>query len=57
MGRSMESIALFFAVAFIGYIVYWSIRNDNVKSISEQTGFLKMKDQQDEGKERLQKGR
>ena len=57
MGRSMESIALFFAVAFIGYIVYWSIRNDNVKSISEQTGFLKMKDQQEEAKERLQKGR
>ena len=53
----MESIVLVLAVAFVGYIVYWSIRNDNVKSISEQTGILKMRDQEKESKERPRKRR
>lgn len=43
----MESLIFLLAVGAIGYIVYWSIRNDDVKSISEQHGFLRMRDHEE----------
>jgi hypothetical protein len=40
----MTSIALGAFVVAIIYVMIWSIKNDGVRSISEQTGFIKMRD-------------
>lgn len=39
----MTSIALFIFIAAIIYVMIWSIRNDGVRSIREQTGFVRMR--------------
>ena len=40
----MTSIALGLFILFIVYVMVWSIKNDQMPSISEQTGFIKMRD-------------
>ena len=40
----MVSIALGIFIFGIGYVIFWSVRNDNVSSIEEQNGFIKMPD-------------
>jgi hypothetical protein len=40
----MTSIALGVFVLFIVYVMVWSIKNDQMRSISEQTGFIRMRD-------------
>lgn len=39
----MESLIFLGAILFIGYIIYWSLRNDKAKSISDQTGLIRMR--------------
>ena len=39
----MENIALLLTIVCILYVIYWSIKNDSVASIDQQTGFLKMR--------------
>jgi hypothetical protein len=39
----MTSIALGIFIIFIIYIMIWSIKNDDVSSIGEQTGFIRMR--------------
>ena len=40
----MISIALGVFIVFIMYVMIWSLKNDDVRSIREQTGFIKMRD-------------
>jgi hypothetical protein len=40
----MTSIALGVFITFIIYIMIWSIKNDGARSISEQTGLIRMRD-------------
>jgi hypothetical protein len=40
---TMENIALLLTIVCILYVIYWSIKNDSVASIDQQTGFLKMR--------------
>ena len=40
----MTSIALGMFIVFIIYIMIWSIKNDGARSISEQTGLIRMRD-------------
>lgn len=39
----MTSIALGIFIIFVVYIAIWSIRNDTVRSISDQTGLIRMR--------------
>lgn len=39
----MTSIALGVFIVFIVYVMIWSMRNDNAKSIRDQTGYIRMK--------------
>ena len=39
----MEGVILLFAIICIFYILYWSVKNDSVSSIDQQTGYIKMK--------------
>ena len=39
----MTSIALGIFIIGIIYVMVWSIKNDGARSISEQTGFIKMR--------------
>lgn len=39
----LESLYLLLGIVAVWYIFYWSIRNDKVRSIKEQTGWLRMK--------------
>jgi len=39
----MTAIALAVFIVFIIYVMIWSIRNDGVRSIREQTGYIKMR--------------
>lgn len=41
----MTSIALGVFIAFIFYVMIWSIKNDGAGSISDQTGLIRMRDQ------------
>lgn len=43
----MESLVFGLVIFAIGYIVYWSFKNDNVKSISEQRGLIRMRNHED----------
>ena len=38
-----ESLYLLLGIVAVWYILYWSIRNDKVRSIKDQTGWLRMK--------------
>ena len=40
----MTSIALVVFISFIVYVMVWSIKNDSARSISEQTGIIRMRD-------------
>ena len=40
----MTSIALVVFIGFIVYVMVWSIKNDSARSISEQTGVIRMRD-------------
>lgn len=46
----MDSLIFVLTIVFVGYIVYWSIKNDNVRSISEQQGLLRMQNQEEPDK-------
>ena len=39
----MTSIALGVFIVFIIYVMVWSIRNDDARSIRDQTGFIRMR--------------
>ena len=39
----LQSLYLLLGIVAIWYILYWSIRNDKVRSIKEQKGWLRMK--------------
>jgi hypothetical protein len=39
----MTAIALAVFTLFIAYVMVWSIKNDNVRSIGEQTGWIRMR--------------
>ena len=39
----IESLYTLLGIVAIWYIFYWSIRNDKVSSIKEQTGWQRMK--------------
>ena len=39
----MASIAFGLALLSIVYIIFWSLRNDDVKDLGEQKGLLRMK--------------
>ena len=39
----MTSIAFGLALLSIVYIIFWSLRNDDVKDLGEQKGLLRMK--------------
>jgi hypothetical protein len=39
----MTSVALGVFIIFILYVMIWSIRNDKVRSIFDQTGLIKMR--------------
>jgi hypothetical protein len=38
----LESLYLLLGILAIWYILYWSIKNDKVRSIKEQKGWLRM---------------
>ncbi len=40
----MTSIALGIVIVFIVYVMIWSIRNDGVRRIGDQTGLIRMRD-------------
>jgi hypothetical protein len=40
----MTAIALVIFVIAILYVMVWSIKNEDARSISDQTGFIKMRD-------------
>lgn len=40
----MEPVIFFLAIGCILYIVYWGLRNDKAKSISDQQGLIRMRD-------------
>jgi len=40
----MTSVALGVFIIFILYVMIWSIKNDKVRSILDQTGLIKMRD-------------
>jgi hypothetical protein len=40
----MTAIALAVFTLFIAYVMVWSIKNDKVRSIGEQTGWIRMRD-------------
>ena len=40
----MTAIALALFTLFIAYVMIWSIQNDNVRSIGEQSGLIRMRD-------------
>lgn len=40
----MVSIALGIFILAIGYVIFWSIKNDKAGSIEEQTGFINIRD-------------
>lgn len=46
----MDSLIFVLTIVFVGYIVYWSIKNDNVRSISEQQGLLRMQNHEEPDK-------
>jgi hypothetical protein len=39
----LGSLYILLGIVAVWYILYWSIRNDKVSSIKEQTGWLRMK--------------
>ena len=39
----LQSLYMLLGIVAVWYIFYWSIRNDKVRSIKEQTGWLRMK--------------
>jgi hypothetical protein len=39
----LESLYILLGIVAVWYILYWSIRNDKARSIGEQTGWLRMK--------------
>ena len=39
----MSSIALLIFVSAILYVIFWSLKNDDVASIEDQKGFIAMK--------------
>ena len=40
----MTSIALGLFILFMIYIVIWSVKNDQARSISDQTGLIRMRE-------------
>ncbi len=40
----MTAIALALFTLFIAYVMVWSIKNDHLRSIGEQSGLIKMRD-------------
>lgn len=40
----MTAIALVIFVIAIFYVMIWSIKNEDARSIGDQTGFIKMRD-------------
>ena len=40
----MTGIALLIFTGFILYVMVWSIKNDGVRSIKDQTGLIKMRE-------------
>jgi hypothetical protein len=40
----MTAIALVIFVVAILYVMIWSIKNEDARSIGDQTGFIKMRD-------------
>lgn len=40
----MTAIALALFTLFIAYVMVWSIKNDHLRSIGEQSGWIKMRD-------------
>ena len=43
----MEAIAIALAGIAVVWVIFWSIRNENVSSIAEQKGLFRMVDHQD----------
>ena len=46
----MTAIALAVFTLFIAYVMLWSIKNDNARSIAEQTGWIRMRDPKGTGR-------
>ena len=40
----MTAIALAVFIVFIAYVMVWSIKNDGLRSIGEQSGWIRMRD-------------
>jgi hypothetical protein len=51
----MTAIALAIFTLFIAYVMIWSIKNDHLRSIGEQSGLIKMRDPL--GRKRKSKGK
>ena len=52
----MESLFFISALTMIIYIIYWSLRYDGAKSISEQKGLIRMQNDPSAGKPRTPEG-
>lgn len=38
-----EALYFYIGCAGVIYIIYWSLKNDDTKSIEEQSGFIRMR--------------
>lgn len=52
----LELVMMGSGIAAIYYVVFWSIRNDKVRAIDEQTGLLRMRVPDGEGRAPLAGG-
>jgi len=48
----LSSLFLLFTLMLLVYLVYWLIQNDGAESISDQKGFLRMRDMEAEERKR-----
>jgi hypothetical protein len=39
----MDSLGILASLFFVIYLIYWSLKNDKVRSIKEQVGFFRMR--------------
>src|SRR4051812_37512338 len=49
-GEPMTAIALVIFTGFVLYVMVWSIKNGNARSIKDQTGIIRMRDPSGTGK-------
>ena len=40
----MDALGILGSLLFVVYLVYWSLKNDKVRYIKDQVGFLRMRD-------------